>query len=266
MSTLEAFLTVAKLLPDLINKPDLAIWATDEEKFLLFDIYGNFNIKIKPGDLITPGGTPDVVLQTQQKISRYVPRDVYGVVCQTSAMPVEGGAIGISIGVENEEALQHALHDLDQAMEQIGASSTHIADDATTVSDVMSTIIQTVNKTNSELKEIDKIGELIDGIADQSRLISLNALIESARAGEHGRSFSVVAKEMQKLADETSKSILTVRNTLQSVHALFAQVNTLITEVEDKLRTQSASTQEIASALEEISTSIRDVGKLSKQL
>lgn len=266
MSMLESYVAVAKVLPQLINKQDIAIWATDEEQFILFDFYGNFNIKIKPGDPITPGGTPDVVLRTQERISRHVPRDVYGVVCQTCAIPVEGGVIGISLGVENEELLQNALHDLDHAMEQIGVSTTLIADDATTVNDVMSLIVDTVNQTNAQLSAIDKIGELIDGIADQSRLISLNALIESARAGEQGRSFSVVAKEMQKLADETSKSILTVRNTLQSVHTLFGKVNNMVAEVEDKLRTQSASTQEISSALEEISASIRDVSKLSKQL
>ncbi|PWK13391.1 methyl-accepting chemotaxis protein [Tumebacillus permanentifrigoris] len=266
MDILQAYLSLSKVLPELLNKQDLAIWATDMEKFLIFDTYGRFNIKLKAGDLLTPGGTPALVVQTRQKITRMVPRDVYGVICQTTAIPVEGGAIGISLGVENEYTLQASLSDLDQAFEQIGDSGHRIADNAGGLSDFMNTLLQTVEATNGELQKIDNVGSLIKGIADRSRLISLNALIESARAGEHGRSFSVVAKEMQKLSEETAKSILNVRTTLENIHTLFDQVQSLIHEAESKVRTQSAATQEIASALQEVAVSVRDIGKLSKVL
>jgi len=266
MHTLQSFLAVSKILPDLLVKTDLAIWATDEEKFLLFDTYGRFDIPIKAGDPLTPGGTPDLVLKTGEKISRYVPREVYGVVCQTNAYPVEGGVIGLSIGVENEETLQHALHDLDAAFEQISSSGSHIADNATAVSDFMNTIIQTINETNEQLKEIDKVGALINSIANQSRMLSLNAQIEAARAGEHGRGFSIVAREMQKLSDETTNSIKNVREVLQNINQLFSQVDGLIGNAESQIRTQSAATQEIASALEEVSVSVRDLAQLSKSL
>lgn len=266
MNSLQAFLEVAPLLPELINKEDIAIWATDHEKFVLFDIYGRFNIKIKPGDRLTPGSTPELVIRSQQKISRMVPRDVYGIVCHTNAYPVEGGVIGISLGIENEQTLQESLHDLDDAVEQIGTSGHQIASNAGDLSEFMNNLLQTVSETNGEIQKIDNIGSLIKGIADRSRLISLNALIESARAGEHGRSFSVVAKEMQKLSEETAKSIQSVRTTLENIHTLFSQVQSLIHEAEGKVRTQSAATQEIASALEEVSASVRDIGQLSKVL
>jgi hypothetical protein len=266
MTHLQAYLTLAPLLPELIAKQDVAIWATDMEKFLLFDSYGRFAIPIKPGDPLTPGGTPALVVQNRQKISRMVPREVYGIVCQTTAIPVEGGAIGISLGVENEHTLQSSLHDLDQAFEQIGDSGHRIADNAGDLSEFMTTLLQTMTATSGEIQKIDNVGALIKGIADRSRLISLNALIESARAGEHGRSFSVVAKEMQKLSEETAKSIQNVRTTLENIHALFDQVQALIGEAEIKVRTQSAATQEIASALQEVAVSVRDIGKLSKIL
>ncbi|MBL0386007.1 hypothetical protein JJB07_05015 [Tumebacillus sp. ITR2] len=264
MNTLDSYLHIAKYLPELLVKQDLAIWATDHEKFLIFDIHGRFDIPIRPGDALTPGGTPALVIQNQEKISRLVPREVYGVICQTTAIPVEGGCIGISLGVENEHTLQESLQDLDSAFEQIGTSGHDIADNAGGLSDFMALLLQTVTQTNDEIKKIDNVGNLIKNIADRSRLISLNALIESARAGEQGRSFSVVAKEMQKLSEETAKSITNVRTTLENIHTLFSQVQTLIHEAEGKVRTQSAATQEIAAALEEVAVTVRDIGQLSK--
>jgi hypothetical protein len=266
MQTLQSFVEIAPYLPQLIEKTDIAIWATDLDHFLIFDTYGRFDIPIKAGDPLTPGGTPELVIQSQEKISRFVPRDVYGFVCKTVAIPVEGGAIGFSIGVENEEQLQSAMDHLNTAVDHIGEAGVQIANNSNTISEAMVTVTERMGETAAQLREIDKVGELIREIADQSRLISLNALIESARAGENGRSFTVVAKEMQKLADETTKSIHTVRGALSSIHELFGEVQTLIHDAESQLRTQTASTEEISAALQEVGASVKELQVLAKLL
>lgn len=77
--------------------------------------------------------------------------------------------------------------------------------------------IETSEKLNVEMTEIEQIVKKIEDIASQTNLLALNASIEASRAGEQGRGFSVVAEEIRKLADQSNRSTSDIADILKRI-------------------------------------------------
>jgi len=124
-----------------------------------------------------------------------------------------------SVGRLLESVEQAQLHTA-TTIEHAGSGVTTVESVHKTIGDVYSTVRQaaeTIDQLQRRSTGIEGIVNLIQEIADQTRLIALNAAIEAARAGSHGRGFSVVAEEVRRLAEQTQRSTREVRKLIGSL-------------------------------------------------
>jgi len=123
-----------------------------------------------------------------------------------------------------------------------------------------------IGQLSDNTAEIHKVLEVIEGIADQTNLLALNAAIEAARAGDHGRGFSVVADEVRALANRTQDS---TRNIQSLIETMRVSANDAVTVMEKGREKASESVEQARSAgksLHAVNSSVAKMSDMNTQI
>jgi len=152
----------------------------------------------------------------------------------------------IETQAENISSIKEKISELDESMSHVSREMNKLDETSDTTSKTaregdqkIQNLVIRIQEISANSSKINEIVSLITSIADKTNLLSLNASIESARAGEAGRGFAVVAGEVSKLADQTAVSVKEITSLITTnnkiIHSASQEVVETVTYLQDIL-------------------------------
>ena len=179
-------------------------------------------------------------------------------VAQQNTIAMDETAAGVQRIAEATQYLHHNALNMTQLAHTGGTTILTAKEQMDTISGTTTRIADLTKKLSKQSEAIGQITKVITAITEQTNLLALNAAIEAARAGEHGKGFAVVADEVRKLAEESKQSASQIVAITNEIQMDTRNVGDAVIEGLASVQDGVAKIYEAGDAFEAISSSVQD--------
>ncbi|GMA49255.1 hypothetical protein GCM10025857_06120 [Alicyclobacillus contaminans] len=211
------------------------------------------------------------IASTMQEVASGAERQAQGV--SVTAGHIVTMTTGLKEIVGHAESVVSAAEKANAVAMDGSTAVRHVVEQMNAIREEMGRLSEKVMVLGNRSKEIVDVVKLIRGIADQTNLLALNAAIEAARAGEHGRGFAVVADEVRKLAEESAQSAGRIAELVQTIrvetHGVVSSMENATGEVKkgvDTVTEAGMSFEQILIAVSDVKRRVQEVLAVASQI
>ncbi|MDD4550015.1 MAG: methyl-accepting chemotaxis protein [Syntrophomonadaceae bacterium] len=251
------------------------IFMTDLEKIAYRQPSNKFDMPdLQLGQLIAEGGIAHQAITSKKLAAQEVEASVYGVPVLIMSNPCfdedDNTKVVATFNIALPKQAAFKLRDLSANLTGgLGEISTVIEELAASASQISvneKDLNHKVLEVNRMADQISEVLNFIKQIADETKMLGLNAAIEAARAGETGRGFGVVAEEIRKLSDESKQTVISIRDLINTIKNNVSKTTEISDLTLHSSEEQAAATQEITASIEEISSMAEELDKMAQEM
>lgn len=226
---------------------------------------------ISIGTKFNEGGVAYHSIRQKQAIVKEIDASAYGEECLVGNFPLFDeedptlvvGTFGIATPKRTAMKLRHMSNNMHDGMGQIASAIEEMSASAFEINTNEQKLNANVQDIARLSEDINEILGFIKQIAEETKMLGLNAAIEAARAGEAGRGFGVVAEEIRKLSDESKDTVTKIRGLTDEIKVKIEDTIRNSTVTLHSSEEQAAATQEVTAQVEELNSLAEELQKIS---